>query len=80
MGPKSNKSIVHGDDSPSSRKYTDAEEMLSLQRERLCLFVHDNQCPNPMLPHIMGAPGVSIEDNHERKLQKIKNVVSKVEK
>ncbi|KAK1542849.1 hypothetical protein CPAR01_06236 [Colletotrichum paranaense] len=80
MNPGSNKSIVHGDDSSSSRKSTGTEDMLRLRKERLCLFALDNECPNPMLPHMMGLSGLSIEKSRRRKLQEIKSAISKVEK
>ncbi|KAK1674377.1 hypothetical protein BDP55DRAFT_667496 [Colletotrichum godetiae] len=80
MTSDSSKSIVHGDVSTSSRKKTDAREMLLLQRERLHLFARDDECPTPMLPHIMGASKRSIEKYHEKKNDKIENVMLKVKK
>lgn len=68
------------DDSSSGRKITNSEETLRLQRERLCLFARDSECPSPMLTHMMGSSGISIKENRGRKLREVKSAISKVEK
>ncbi|KAK1534138.1 uncharacterized protein CCOS01_02890 [Colletotrichum costaricense] len=80
MDSRSNKSIVNGDDSPSSRSNTDAGEVLRLQKERLRLFTRDNECPNPMLLHTVGFSKKLIETHHKVKHDKVIDAISKIEK
>ncbi|KAG7054167.1 hypothetical protein JMJ77_0001237 [Colletotrichum scovillei] len=76
MTANSNKSIVHGGDSPPGRKDTDTEEILRLGRERLRLFSGDSEYPNPMLPHMTNTPKASTKRHYTDKRNRIMSIIS----
>ncbi|KAK1490577.1 hypothetical protein CABS01_12377 [Colletotrichum abscissum] len=76
MTANSNKSIIHGGDSPPCRKDTDAEERLHLGRERLRLFSGDSEYPNPMLPHMMNTSKASTKKHYTDKRDRIMAIIS----